>query len=180
MSYSKYWLRFLLIRGLYWASAFLFLVWAAMYSLTTAINAPTFHLDGAFQTASGLIRIDSGQFPGKDFFPYLGIGPLLTLYPAFKLFGSNLSSSVFSAQFMTLLLGWFSASTTCQLIVRPRSITVSILVGAVFLVVPIAIANYGSFKLDQSLAFASNPGNSLRPIRAVLPYFAAIAFYFFR
>ena len=30
---------------------------------------PTLHLDGAFQTASSLFRIDSGNTIGKDYFP---------------------------------------------------------------------------------------------------------------
>lgn len=139
----------------------LFVAWAAIYAMTTAINAPTFHLDGAFQTASGLFRLDSGQAPGKDFFPYLGIGPLLALYPVFKAFGSDLSASVISAQFMTLVLGGLSVSVIWHFIFRPKSIITSLAVGSVLFVVPIAAAEFFSLPLHHSLGFAINPGNSL-------------------
>lgn len=85
----------------------LFIVFLVFQSLDLAINVPTFHLDGAFQTASGLFRLDAGQLPGRNFFPYLGIGPLFLLYPIFKLSGSCLTSSVFSAKFITLLFGGY-------------------------------------------------------------------------
>ena len=64
----------------------LFLTLIIYQSLDTAINIPTNHLDGAFQTASGLFRIDSGQVPGRDFFPYLGVGPVLLIYPLLNIF----------------------------------------------------------------------------------------------
>lgn len=92
-----------------------FLMWAIFYVMTTTINVPTFHLDGAFQMASGIFRFDSGQFPGKDFFPYLGIGPLFTLYPAFKASGQDIFASVFFAQFMTLISGGLSVSVIWHL-----------------------------------------------------------------
>jgi len=158
--------------------ALFFLGWTLLYSLSAAINMPTFHLDGAFQTASGLFRLDSGQFPGKDFFPYLGIGPLLSLYPAFKVFGSDLSASVFSAQFMTIVFGWLSVSIIWQLIFGPKSFITSLAAGAVFFVTPIVGASYFSLPLHHSLSFASNPGNSLRSIRAAAPYVIAITYYF--
>jgi len=159
--------------------ALFFSGWAFFYSLSIAINVPTFHLDGAFQTASGLFRLDAGQFPGKDFFPYLGVGPLLSLYPAFKVLGSDLSASVFSAQFMTLLLGWLSVSIIWHLIFHPKFLISSLAAGAVFLVVPIAFTSYFEVFLHHSFSFAIHPGNSLRPIRAAAPYLLAITYYLF-
>src|SRR3712207_3753669 len=50
-------------------------------------EVPTFHMDGAFQTASGLYRLADGQWPGRGFFPYLGIAPVPVLYPGFALPG---------------------------------------------------------------------------------------------
>jgi len=41
----------------------------ALESLSAALESPTFHLDGAFQTASVLFRISNGELPGRDFFP---------------------------------------------------------------------------------------------------------------
>jgi hypothetical protein len=154
-----------------------FLVWAISFSMTKAINVPTLHVDGAFQTASGLFRLDSGQFPGKDFFPYLGIGPLFTLYPAFKASGSDLSASVFSAQFMTLISGGLSVSVISHLIVRPKSIFSSLATGAVFFVTPVVAAKFFFLPLHHSIAFAVDPGNSLRSIRVMAPYLVVIFYY---
>jgi hypothetical protein len=134
-------------------------------------------LDGAFQTASGLFRLDSGQFPGKEFFPYIGIGPLLLLYPAFKILGSDLSASVFAAHFMTLIFGALSISVIWHFIFRPKSFIVSLAAGAVIFAIPITVTNYLSLPLHHSLSFASDPGNSLRPIRAVVPYLMVITYY---
>ena len=153
--------------------------WAVFYSLSAAINIPTFHLDGAFQTASGLYRLDSGQIPGKDFYPYLGIGPLLVLYPFFKAFGANISASVFSAQLVVLLIGMLSTALIWQLIWRPKSFVTSLAVGSVLFLTPFAVSIFLSQPLPVWMEFGVSPGNSLRPIRAAAPYLIVIAYYFF-
>jgi len=63
-------------------------------SYITSLYTPTGHLDGAFQTASALFRLSNQETLAKDFFFYLGIGPLYLLYPFFKLAGANLAASV--------------------------------------------------------------------------------------
>jgi hypothetical protein len=156
---------------------FCWLIWAVFYSLTAGINIPTLHLDGAFQTASGLYRIDAGQFPGKDFFPYLGAGPLLALYPFFKVFGGNISASVFSAQFVVLIFGIMSVSFIWHLIWRAKSFVTSLTAGCLLLLMPIGFDSYLS--LPSWMLFEISPGNSLRPIRAIAPYLVAIPYYFF-
>jgi hypothetical protein len=153
--------------------------WAAFYSLTASIDLPTMHLDGAFQTASGLYRLDAGQFPGKDFFPYLGIGPLFALYPFFKAFGANISASVFSAQFLVLLSGVLSTALIWQLIWRPKSFITSLVAGSLLFVAPIGIAYYFSIHFPPWMKFFVSPGGSLRPIRATAPFLVAIIFYLF-
>ena len=40
---------------------------------------PTYHLDGAFQTNSALLRIESKSIIGKNYLPYLGISSMLSL-----------------------------------------------------------------------------------------------------
>lgn len=152
--------------------------WMLFYSLTVAIDIPTFHLDGAFQTASGLFRLNSGQFPGKDFFPYLGIGPIAILFPTFKIFGADLSASVISAQFVTLIAGALSAALIFHLICRPKSFSISITIGVIFFVTPLAAATLFSLQLPAWISFSISPGNSLRPIRALAPYLLAMAYYF--
>lgn len=78
-----------------------FLTNLIFFSLYSSINLPTQHLDGAFQTASALFRIENGEIIGKDFLPYLGLGPFLILFPFFKIAGGNLFASVFAAKFIT-------------------------------------------------------------------------------
>jgi hypothetical protein len=114
----------------------LFVVWAFASALTVAIDLPVVHLDGAFQTASGLYRLDAGQLPGKDFFPYLGVGPLMLLYPAFKLAGGNLAASVFSAHFATLMLGWLSTAILWRMLFRSHSFATALAAGGALFVVP--------------------------------------------
>jgi hypothetical protein len=105
-----------------WVIVIMWSIWTIFNSLYMAINLPTYHLDGAFQTASGLYRLEAGQFPGKDFYPYLGIMPLYALYPAFKLLGSDLSASVFSAYFLSCIVKMLPIAMVWQLIWRPKSL----------------------------------------------------------
>jgi hypothetical protein len=63
-------------------------------SRKSSVYLPTFHLAGAFQAATGLCRIKWGGIPGIDFFPYLGIGPLITLVTLFLAFGGKLWASL--------------------------------------------------------------------------------------
>lgn len=152
-----------------------FLAFIVIQSMNTAINIPTFHLDGAFQTASGLFRLDSGHAPGRDFFPYLGVGPLLLIFPFFKVAGGTLSASVFAAQFITLALGWIAMSVLFQLTFRPRMLMLSFAGGAALFILTFLITN--QLSTPNAFAFAFEPGNSLRPIRAAAPYLVAIFSY---
>ena len=68
----------------------IWLIFLMLYSVNASVDLPVFHLDGAFQTASGLFRLHAGQLPGKNFFPYLGVGPLLVLFPLFEIFGATI------------------------------------------------------------------------------------------
>jgi hypothetical protein len=135
---------------------------------------PTFHLDGAFQTASGLYRLDAGQMPGRDFFPYLGIAPILILFPIFKLFGSNLAASGFAAQFIVLIMGAASIATIFHLVASPQNKSTSLLAGfAIFAGCSIIFFISGGPLLEW-LQFALTPSNSLKPVRAFAPYLAAV------
>lgn len=153
----------------------IFLSWVLIYSTNLAIDIPTFHLDGAYQTASGLYRLNEGQSIGKDFYPYLGIGPLYLLYPIFKIFGSTISSSLIASQAMTLLLSAFAISLIYNIISNEKTYLSSMVIGAFFIVLIVQINRYIS---TETLIFATVPGNSLRPIRSIVPYLA-IGFFIF-
>jgi hypothetical protein len=145
-------------------------------ALTSAIYVPTFHLDGAFQTASGLFRLESGQLPGKDFYPYLGVGPLFSIFPMFIISNGDLASTVTSASFTTLVLTWLSVATLWHFILRPNSFLYSAF-GASMIVFAIEFI-CRLLSLDNPLAFGYVPGNSLRPVRAALPYLVALPLYY--
>jgi hypothetical protein len=142
----------------------------ALESLSAASESPTFHLDGAFQTASVLFRISNGELPGRDFFPYLGVGPNVLVYSIFAISGGDLAASVFSAKFITMASGLASLVVLCQLIVKPCRFVYSI-VGAVllFCLIKLARENVAYF---EYLSFLFDPGNSLRPVRSFIPYLA--------
>ena len=150
----------------------LWFMWVVFYSLINAINLPTRHLDGAFQTASGLFRLDDGQFPGRDFFPYLGIGPLYLLFPVYKLFGSNLASSVIAGYLTVTTLAMLSTGFIFHMIWKPKSILMSMAVSCILIYV-VAVTHVNVF------TWALTPGNSLRPLRSFAPYLAAIISYQF-
>lgn len=156
-------------------SLFCFLAWAFFLSSSIAINIPTFHIDGAFQTASGLFRLDAGQLPGKDFFPYLGIGPLFSLYPSFKVFGSDLAASVVSAHLMTIIFTWISISILWQLVFRPKTIIYSFMAGAILFFVITFMSDHAPKVFNFSIYL--HPGYSLRPIRYSLPYIVILVNY---
>lgn len=52
-------------------------IWFDRHYFVENLVLPTNNIDGAFQTASGLYRLNSGDLPGEDFYPYLRIGPIL-------------------------------------------------------------------------------------------------------
>ncbi|MHC8295308.1 hypothetical protein [Pseudomonas sp. LB3P58] len=164
-----------IVRAIKLCAIFCFIGWAVFYSLFIPIFTPTFHLDGAFQTASGLYRLDAGQMPGRDFFPYLGIGPLFILFPLFKLLGSNLAASGFSAQFIVLIFGAAAVSIIWHLIFKPEKKIDSILAGSVLFIGSLATLTATGHMVPNWLQFGLTPGNSLKPVRAFLPYMA-IAF----
>jgi hypothetical protein len=152
---------------------FLNLVILIILSEHKAIYIPVNHLDGAFQTASGLFRIAQGQIPGVDFFPYLGIGPLLMLFPVFFVSGGDLSSSVFASHFITYLILQIIIGIT-YFFLKKNSNYKEVIIAAISLfyvytfVIPRLPINADIASLIglNALSELSQPGNSLRPIRA--------------
>ena len=112
------------------AAVLSFLAWATFYALSFTVDLPTTHLDGAFQSASSVYRLNAGYFPGRDFMPYLGIGPTFVIFPAFRAAGADLAASEFSTHLMTLGFSWLSVSLLWHLIFRPHSFPASLAAGA--------------------------------------------------
>ena len=166
-----------LILGLSkYAAVFLSLAICIVTALASSVHVPTFHLDGAFQTASGLFRLESGQLPGRDFYPYLGVGPLLAIFPIYKIFGGDLAATVAAAKFVTIFLSWMAVATLWHFVLRPTNVIYSLIGGSLILFGIDLIASQSL--LSNLLGFGLEPGNSLRPVRAMLPYLVALSIYF--
>lgn len=140
-----------------------------------ALRLPTFHLDGAFQTASGLYRLADGQLPGRDFFPYLGLGPIALLMPIFWLLGGDLFASTTSAWAMTFIGAGFALSVMYR-IVLGRSVLESLAAGLLLATLGALLTTRFDLWLLEPLMWALEPGNSLRPLRALVPYLALAAY----
>lgn len=145
----------------------------AFMAWNASAEIPTMHLDGAFQTFSGLQRLAAGQVPGADFFTYLGAGPLVLLFPVFIVAGGDLADSVFAASFVTLLAFEVAVFVALVLALGRRRWRLAVLVPPLMMVVVwVLIPRYWvQFPLLTAMTL---PGNSLRPIRGLAPYLLAL------
>lgn len=159
-----------------YAAVFLSLTICFVTALSSSVYVPNIHLDGAFQTASGLFRLETGQLPGRDFYPYLGVGPLLVIFPIYKIFGGDLAATVAAAKFITIFLSWMAVATLWHFVLRPTNV-INALIGSSLTLFGIDFIASQSL-LPNLLVFVLEPGNSLRPVRAVLPYLVALSIYF--
>ncbi|WP_043830481.1 hypothetical protein [Muricoccus aerilatus] len=144
---------------------------ALLFALRLSIMVPLGQGDGAYQTASGLHRLLDGQWPGRDFFPYLGLSLLYALFPAFLAGGGTMAASVFSAYFLVLLSFAFSVGLIAVLLAR--RLAVGTLIGVVLLCTAVLFYN----SLPAEFVSRLTPGNSLRPLRACIPYIVAACFF---
>lgn len=152
------------------------LAWITCRAIGLAVDLPTEHLDGAFQTASGLYRLRDGQWPGRDFLPYLGIGPLVTLLPFFLAGGGDLAASVTSSHALTLCLAVFNVAVLWHLVFAPRRVVASAAAAVVLIVGAQALLPGAGVSWPEWFDYALRPGNSLRPVRSALPYLLVAGF----
>jgi hypothetical protein len=143
-------------------------------SLDLSINISTNHIDGTFQTASGLYRLDEGLCPGRDFLPYLGVGLLYVIYPLFKLVGGDVSSSMFAAHAITFISTATALLTVCLFCLNGR-LRLSLRVAAALLTIGMISS---PFDLPIFIVDRLQPGQSLRPIRSLAPYLAFLCAYY--
>lgn len=144
---------------------------ALVHGLAHSIDISTQHLDGAYQTASALFRLADGQWPGKDFFPYLGVGLTYSLSPIFLLAGGDVAASIFTAHFLVACASAFSIGLLASLIFKKQRLLLGIVVASLFLVLALSIDS-------PWLAERFMPGHSLRPLRSFIPYLSACLVYF--
>ncbi|KPC49360.1 hypothetical protein [Amantichitinum ursilacus] len=163
-----------------YAVAAFWLIWIVLFALTVTVDLPFFHIDGAFQTASGLYRLNAGLFPGRDFLPYLGVGPLYLMFVPFKLLGANLAASTATAWIATLLSGTLASATVMHLATGQRRFAVSFALGSTLFLLPLALIKlwlpHTLESLPQFLQAVYIPGDSLRPLRAFAPYLMVLLY----
>jgi hypothetical protein len=120
-------------------------------------------IDGAFQTISTLKRLSAGQIPFVDFFPYLGLIASSLPYPGYVLGGGT-------TLFASTLSSYATVAVSCGLatlfIFRMNRI------GIVYAVITLALI-YAATRF-----LLLDPGNSLRQLRALLPFVSAALIYF--
>ncbi|MDF2461483.1 MAG: hypothetical protein K0S68_886 [Candidatus Saccharibacteria bacterium] len=85
--------------GLFYVA--LFAVTAVFTALHHSLHFDGYAADGPFQLYNPLRRLDAGQFLGRDFQFFHGLGVPLLHFPFFKLFGSN----IFASEFTRWMLG---------------------------------------------------------------------------
>ncbi len=148
-------------------------LWYVIRTITLVL--PTWHVDGAFQTASALFRLDSGQFPGRDFLPYLGLTTVYVPYLPFKAAGSDLAASATAAYFVIMAASAGTIALVMRLI-APKIPSARVLAVAL-IVVPLALgAAKGGFlgrAMYEIILGQAEPGNSMRPLRSFAPYLSA-------
>jgi hypothetical protein len=135
---------------------------AVVLACTHAVFIRAQHMDGAFQTSSMLFRLASGNMPGRDFLPYLGLGPLFMLFPGYLLMGRTVVAADGDAYLMSFMVYAASATLIYALVFSERSYWRLIRVFAVSICLVDVISNV------QDLG----PRNSLRPLRSSVAYLA--------
>ena len=154
----------------------LILAVALLSALTYALRAPALHIDGAFQTASFLYRVKAGEIPGKDFFPYLGLGIGWALYLPFRLMGEHLSDSEFLTVFYTISSVGFSALIISALVPEGKQQRRSLVMIIVVAIIMTYSLVYFAGRLTSSSLFNPVldervfPGASLRSLRSFIIY----------
>lgn len=151
----------------------LFGLWYVVRTVTLVL--PSWHVDGAFQTASALFRLDSGQFPGRDFFPYLGLAAVYLPFPLFKLAGADLAASTSAAYYLVLLASAGTVTLVMRMIAPAVPWRRVLIVALLALPVALGAAKAGIIPgtAGDIVARQVDPGNSLRPLRSFAPYLCA-------
>ena len=152
----------------------LYLTILVIISLRSAILTPINHIDGSFQSVSGELHLNDGSFPGLNFLPYIGVGPVLMMFPIFKILGANLAASVLSSHLTVVL----SFSLVTWTIYRLTHVTISkinsFICACTFFVVlgsaTLPVFHKFPFGILLNVSSQTLPENSVRALRAFLPY----------
>jgi len=138
-----------------------------LQSYIPALQTPTFHLDGAFQTSSALFRLARGENIGQDFFFYLGIGPAYLLYPLFKLMGGTLSASVLASHLSVKTIFLLTVFVLTKLALHFSFVKTLFFTLLFYVIFDFLVPGYYFNGYME-------PGFSLRPVRRFVPIIGAL------
>lgn len=156
----------------------LLILYFLINSWDSALIVPVNHVDGAYQTASSLFRIYHNQLPGRDFYPYLGLGPIYGIFPLFIVLGGKITSSLAATKLVCFLTAWLAVTAVYLFTFDDKKLTSAILFSGTLVVLIALFAVY--LGPAKHINFLIEPGVSLRSIRSSLVYIVAIAFYLLR
>ncbi|RRJ62202.1 hypothetical protein EHV15_03995 [Paenibacillus oralis] len=134
-------------------------------------------INGDFQTYNGLRRLLDGQIPFKDFYFYLGLGPLYLNSFFLLLFGNNFTNSLFVTNFITALM--FSIAILVVLMLNRVKNSNALIITFIITALGLGIKdphNFYVFFERINFLYYVFPGVSLRMQRAFLPFFIALLF----
>ncbi|WP_341348649.1 hypothetical protein [Paenibacillus sp. FSL H3-0469] len=132
-------------------------------------------INGDFQSYNGFRRLLSGQIPFKDFYFYLGLGPLYLNSFFLLLFGDNFTHSLFVTNSVTAFV--FSIAIFSILKLNRISRNSALVVTFTLLAFGLGFRDFLNihlfFEKINLLSYAT-PGVSLRMQRAALPFIIAL------
>ncbi|OPH53106.1 hypothetical protein BC351_32010 [Paenibacillus ferrarius] len=139
-----------------------------------------FPINGDFQNYNGYRRILNGQVPFRDFYFYLGLGPLYTKTVILFILGNNFTMSLAVTNFVTAL--FFSSSIFLISYLNITNIKRSLILTLLLILTAAGLkGEFHLFDIFNQLPFLDNihPGNSDRMVRSFLPFIFVYIFLFF-
>lgn len=139
--------------------------------------ADFFPINGDFQNYNGFRRLIDGQIPFKDFYFYLGLGPLYSNSFLLVLIGDNFAKSLFVTNFTTALM----FAVAVLVVFKLNRVKSSVALVCTFVITSFGLGmkdpfNFYIFFEKFNFLSYSLPGVSLRMQRAFLPFLVALCF----
>lgn len=142
-------------------------------SLEQAVRINSMHLDGVYQTASALMRVQQGDMIGRDFYFYLGLGPLYSIYPLFSLLGGDVAASIVASNFAVKMSFWLSILVMTRVVFDRAGWLFALTFSAfLYFFIEFLFIHYSVYISFPNFFTYLDPGNSLKPLRRIAPVVA--------
>ncbi len=139
----------------------------------SALRVPMQHIDGAYQTLASLRHLSQGELPGRDYFPYLGVGISILLWPIYALAGSTVFASQFASHLCSLLACLAGSSLLSALALHAIGIRKAQLLALACGYAALTFALQSPGELHN----VAVPGGSLYSLRSALVFAVAGAYF---